>query len=214
MTAAIFSTMSNEFYPSIKAYYNGEDQIDDNETLLMIDSTLGDGPAEHIMDYIISYTIRSVNNSNWPVFASYCRKILFKLLDFKDRGQCIKSVKVWKQWQFTDLTAEIIIEDETGISKHALLIENKYYSGIRQNKDGGLQTDIYKQKMIQHYSGTDFNLHYALITGISRKSDLFSIYDRVQSSGFNVFSIYDFIETGQKDCESDIFNQFWLRSWS
>lgn len=180
----------------------------------MIDSTLGDGPAEHIMDYIISYTLRSVNNFKQPVFASYCRKILFMLLGLEDKGQCIQSVKVWKQWQFTDLTAEIIIKDENGISKHALLIENKYYSCVRQNKYGELQTDIYKQKMIEHYSGTDFNLHYALITGISRDSDSFSIYDCVHSSGFEVFSIYDFIETGQKDCESDIFNQFWLRSWS
>lgn len=206
--------MSNEFDSCVKVDHKGEDQLEADETLLMIDSTLGDGPAEHVMDYIISYTLRSVNNSKQPVFASYCRKILFKLLDLEDKGQYIQPVKVWKQWQFTDLTAEITIEDETGISKHALLIENKYYSGVRQNKDGKLQTDIYKQRMTQHYSGTDFNLHYALITGISRSSDLFSIYDRVQSSGFKVFSIYDFIETGQEDCESDIFNQFWLRSWS
>ena len=206
--------MSNEFESCVKVDHKGEDQSEANETLLMIDSTLGDGPAEHMMDYIISYTLRSVNNTKQPVFASYCRKILFKLLDLEDKGQCIKSVKVWKQWQFTDLTAEITLEDETGISNHALLIENKYYSGVRLNKNGKPQTDIYKQKMIQHYSGTDFNLHFALITGISRSSDLFRIYDCAQSSGFNVFSIYDFIETEQKDCESDIFNQFWLRSWS
>ncbi|MBD5170416.1 MAG: hypothetical protein HDT07_00145 [Bacteroidales bacterium] len=206
--------MIDEFNPSVREDYKGEARIDDNETLLMIDSTLGDGPAEHVMDYIISYTLRSVNNSRQPVFASYCRRILFKLLNLVDKGQFIKSVKVWKQWQFTDLSAEIILEDETGISKHALLIENKYYSGVRLNKAGILQTDIYKHKMTQHYSGTDFNLHFALITGISRGSDLFRIYDCVQSSGFNVFSIYDFIESGQEDCESDIFNQFWLRSWS
>lgn len=205
------NSVNNE---SVRDRHDGKENPEKDEELLMIDSSLGDGPAEHVMDYIISYTLRSVNNTLKPTFASYCRKILFRLLDIEDRGQRIKPVKVWKQWHFTDLTAEIILEDGNVVSKHALLVENKYYSGVRRNRDGELQIDVYKRKMSEFYSDKDFELHYALITCVSREDDLFKNYDPVKSSGFKVFSIYDFIETGQKDCESDIFNQFWLRSWS
>ena len=206
--------MNSALNESVRDNHSDKVKSQDNEEFLMLDSTLGDGPAEHVMDYIISYTLRSVNNTNQPIFASYCRKILFKLLGIEDRDQIIPSVKVWKQWQFTDLTVEIILEDENGVSKHALLIENKFYSGVRHNRDGELQTEVYKRKTSEFYSDKGFNLHYALITCISRKDDLFKYYDCVQASGFRVFSIYDFTEPGQKDCESDIFNQFWLRSWS
>lgn len=184
-----------------------------NEELLMIDSTLGDGPAEHVMDYIISYTLRSVNNPNMPVFASYCRKILFKLIDIQDVGQEISNIQVWKQWRHTDLTAEFQIKDKYKTTTHALLIENKYYSCVSY-KHGYYQTDLYKKAMLEFYANKTVELHFALITCIARRSDLFKMYDCVLPAGFKVFSIYDFIEDNQKDCESDIFNQFWLRSWS
>ena len=181
----------------------------------MIDSSLGDGPAEHIMDYVISYTLRSVNNKKMPHFASYCRRILFQLLGEEDKGEDIVDVRVWKQWKFTDLTAEIILKDALSRErKFALLVENKYYSPVRRNRDGKLQTDIYKERMEDHYRDTDFQLRYALISCCSHSQDVFKSYDCVKASGYKVFSIYDVHETGQPDCESDIFNQFWLRSWS
>ena len=186
----------------------------EEEELLMVDSTLRDGPAEHMMDYVISYTLRSVNNASMPHFAFYCRKILFKLLDLEDRNEDVLSVKVWKQWRRTDLTAEIILHNDSGDKKYALLIENKYYSMVSRNSEGKLQTDVYKELMEEHYRNKDFELRYALISCYSHDQELFKAYDCVKASGYKVFSIYDFHETGQPDCESDIFNQFWLRSWS
>ncbi|MDE6049640.1 MAG: hypothetical protein K2M52_02495 [Paramuribaculum sp.] len=186
----------------------------EEEELLMIDSSLGNGPAEHMMDYVISYTLRSFNNKKKPIFASYCRKILFKLLDLEDNGEEILSVKVWKQWKFTDLTAEITIKHASDEKKYALLIENKYYSTVRRNARGELQTDVYKEIMEEHYRNKGFEMHYVLICCVTHSQELFKAYDCVKTSGYKVFSIYDFHETGQPDCESDIFNQFWLRSWS
>ena len=186
----------------------------EEEVLLMVDSTMGDGPAEHMMDFVISYTLRSVNNKKMPLFAFYCRKILFKLLDVEDKGEEVVNVKVWKQWRHTDLTAEISVRQESGEKKYALLVENKYYSPLRVTSDGKSQTDKYKEFMEEHYRDKDFELRYALISCCSRSQDLFKSYEPVKTSGFRVFSIYDFHEAGQPDCESDIFNQFWLRSWS
>lgn len=55
----------------------------------MLDSTESDGPAEIVMDYILSYTLRSVNNNDTPIFAKYARSILFKLLEINDFGQIV-----------------------------------------------------------------------------------------------------------------------------
>ena len=54
------------------------------EELLMLDSTNGDGKAEIVMDYIISYTLRSSVNSEMPQFKEAARFILFKLLNIND----------------------------------------------------------------------------------------------------------------------------------
>lgn len=69
------------------------------DELFMLDSSESDGPAEIVMDYVISYTLRSANNIKMPILALYARSILFKLLELKDCGQIIERVEVWKQWE-------------------------------------------------------------------------------------------------------------------
>ena len=39
-----------------------------SKELLMVDSTSGDGKAEIVMDYIISYTLRACQNEDMPKF--------------------------------------------------------------------------------------------------------------------------------------------------
>lgn len=50
-----------------------------SEELFMLDSSKTDGSAETVMDYVLSYTLRSVNNSKHPGFSKYARKCYLNL---------------------------------------------------------------------------------------------------------------------------------------
>lgn len=181
------------------------------EELLMLDSSSSDGHAESVMDYIISYTLRSAAQNKMPKFQKAARAILFKLIETVDRNQEIKSVKVWKQWQRIDLTVEVVLSENGQDSKHVILIEDKYYSAPHDN-----QLSRYKELFDDYYKNEDVIKHYALITAIYRndsRGDFARCYDDVESSGYKVYSLGELLDEEQKETESDIFNQFWLADW-
>ena len=189
------------------------------EELFMLDSSESDGPAEIVMDYVLSYTLRSVNNNMTPIFARYARGILFKLLELKDSGQTIERVEVWKQWgeghKKMDLTVEVDISENGVKSKHALLIEDKYYSGIRYDENlQEYQIQTYKRIFDNFYSHEPITSHYWVISCISPCDEKFGyLYGNVNQYGFKAISIYDLVMNAKEDSESDIFNQFFLRDW-
>lgn len=176
--------------------------------LLMIDSTSGDGKAEIVMDYIISYTLRSSVNSNMPKFKLASRAILFKLIDIPDNGQEIMSVKVWKQWRKIDLTVEVVLSLNGEKRQYALLIEDKYYTAPHDN-----QLARYKEVFDAFYSD-GYEKRYLLITAIYRTDNNFEkFYSNVERDGFTALSLKELIAENQEPTESDIFNQFWLADW-
>lgn len=178
------------------------------EELLMLDSTTGDGKAEIVMDYIISYTLRSSANCDMPELKKAARSILFKLLDVKENGQEIVSVKVWKQWRQIDLTVEVILRENDVEKKYAILIEDKYYTAPHDN-----QLARYKEIFDSYYSD-EFQKQYVLITAIYRKDKNFErCYSNVARDGFTVFSLNELLPVTQGQTESDVFNQFWLADW-
>lgn len=189
------------------------------EELFMLDSSESDGAAEIVMDYVLSYTLRSVNNSKKPLFAQYARKILFRLLELEDLGQIVQSVKVWKQWgeghKRIDLTIEVELSGQGKISKHAILIEDKYYSGIRYDDSRQeYQIQTYKRIFDNFYKGKEIICHYWVISCISKSDSKFNqLYDFVKDYGFKTLSIYQLVEDIKEECESDIFNQFFLTGW-
>lgn len=170
-----------------------------------------DGKAEIVMDYIISYTLRSSLNAEMPIFQEYARRILFKFLDIKDDGQVIKSVRVWKQWKYIDLWVEVILESNGREEKYAILIEDKYYSGLHDN-----QLERYKGIFDLHYAGQpEWNKRYAIITAQYRNSKSFKFqYEEVEKNeAFKVFPINELVDFVSSPSESDIFNQFWIADW-
>ena len=185
----------------------------------MLDSSESDGPAEIVMDYVISYTLRSANNIKMPILALYARSILFKLLELKDCGQIIERVEVWKQWgeghKKMDLTVEVDLSENGIKSKHALLIEDKYYSGIRYDRNlQEYQIQTYKRIFDNFYSNEPVISHYWVISCISPSDQKFRyLYGGVNQYGFKAISICDLVQGVKEDCESDIFNQFFLRDW-
>lgn len=184
------------------------------EILLMWDETQEwgkDGKAEVVMDYIISYTLRSAMNAELPIFQEYARRILFKLLDLQEEGQIIKSIKVWKQWNYVDLWVEVIIESNGQNEQYAILIEDKYYSGLHDN-----QLKRYKEIFDNHYANkSGWQLRYVIITAQYRDTAIFnSQFGEVEKEGiFKVYPLNELVSFVSSPSESDIFNQFWLSDW-
>lgn len=180
-----------------------------DEQLLMIDSTRSNGPAEIVMDYIISYTLRcSFNNEDKPLFEKAARSILFNLLGKFDQGQHIIDVKVWKQWKRIDLIVEVTLKDGDSKEKHVIIIEDKYYSAPHDN-----QLQRYKESAEEYYN-KDWQKHFVVITAVYRSDETFdAIYSEVEKDGFKIFSIKELVNNVTEPTESDIFNQFWLADW-
>ena len=189
---------------------------------LMVDQTEKNGNAECMMDYVISWCLRRADvicKDEKPILYSHCRFMLGKLLDIDNIDDVIFSnVKVWKQNQDIDLWVELTKACQGEITKHALLIENKYYTGLHDTTDvDGVKRNqlvAYKNKFDAHYadkSNEDWRLHYALITCLERNSAPFKRhFDQIIEPAFNVFSFYELLENDTQT-ESDLFNEFWYR---
>lgn len=190
---------------------------------LMIDSSEKDGKAEIVMDYVLSWCLRRADEicqiDNKPILYEYCRYMLGKLCEIDvNESVVFKDVKVWKEDQNIDLWVELIVETDGKSQKHAILIENKYYTGLHPARDNEgqyrNQLEVYKEKFIEHYSkkDDDWKLHYNLVTCVERESPAFAMYDIAKEFKYQVYSIYDLlVSTDPQPTESDIFNEFWIR---
>ena len=190
---------------------------------LMVDSSEKDGKAEIVMDYVLSWCLRRADEicqiDNKPILYEYCRYMLGKLCEIDvNESVVFKDVKVWKEDQNIDLWVELIVETDGKSQKHAILIENKYYTGLHPARDNEgqyrNQLEVYKEKFIEHYSkkDDDWKLHYNLVTCVERESPAFAMYDVAKEFKYQVYSIYDLlVSTDPQPTESDIFNEFWIR---
>ena len=187
----------------------------------MRDSSSNDGHAEPVMDYVISWCLRRADvicKDEKPILYSHCRFMLGKLLSIGNTDDVLfTDVKVWKQKQDIDLWVELTVACQGEMSKYALLIENKYYTGLHDTNDidgkRRNQLEVYKKKFDAHYadkSNEDWKLHYALITCIEGDSGKFEQYSIAKDFGFNLFSFYELLENDTQT-ESDLFNEFWYR---
>ena len=195
----------------------------------MIDSTLTDGRAETIIDFMLSWCIRCASIEykveEYKIFHNYCRNILAKLLGYKEINDDIQfqNIQVWKGCQYIDLWVELEVKENEQINKHAILIEDKYYGPLRQCKDDDgeyrNQLLVYKKRFDAHYDNGEnkkisWKRHYALVTCIKNETPKFAIYDAADDLGFNKFYIKELlgeINNNPAETESDIFNEFWFR---
>lgn len=192
--------------------------------LLMYDSSEKDGKAEIVMDYVLSWCLRCAADNqceNKPKLHEACRFILGRLMDDFPISNCkILKVEVWKEWEQIDICAEVKIEKASGqIEEHAILIENKYYTGLHQSRDiDGTyrnQLIVYKKKFDKQYKDK-FIKHYNVISCISKADpkfeQLFGIMDTEEYKGFQLFSL-DELLINMEETESDIYNEFMLENW-
>lgn len=190
---------------------------------LMVDSSEKDGKAEIVMDYVLSWCLRRADEicqrDNKPILYEYCRYMLGKLceIDVNDSVN-FKNVEVWKEDQNIDLWVELDVEINDTSQKHAILIENKYYTGLHLTRDSDgeyrNQLEVYKKRFDEHYSKKEeeWKLHYNLVTCVERESPAFTMYDIAKDFGYQVHSFYDMLISPEPEpTESDIFNEFWIR---
>lgn len=189
----------------------------------MVDSSDKDGKAEIVMDYVLSWCLRRADeiceSDNKPILYEYCRYMLGKLceIDVNDSVN-FKNVEVWKEDQNIDLWVELEVEINDTSQKHAILIENKYYTGLHLTRDSDgeyrNQLEVYKKRFDEHYSKKEeeWKLHYNLVTCVERESPAFTMYDIAKDFGYQVHSFYDMLKDSDPEwTESDIFNEFWIR---
>ena len=187
---------------------------------LMRDSSETDGKAEIVMDYILSWCLRYAESKYMdckPILSHYCRYLLGVLIDTPlTTDTCVESVKVWKEWEKIDLTVEVIMHHNGIEEKHAILIENKYYTKLHDN-----QFSRYEESFLAHYGETDeWHKHYKLLSCLETKEDVERIYGKdIEGTDFTAYSFYELLDPtywqeekgAYKESESDIFNEFWLR---
>ena len=191
------------------------------KSLLMCDSTEGDGKAEIVMDYIMSYSLRMATNDHLkkePKLCQYCRYMLGALLGIAITDDTnVKSVKVWREWRYIDLCVEVIIEDGENEQKYALLVENKYYTLLHDN-----QLNRYKEIFDEYYDTKEWKRVYKMVTCHEKENiDKYYGQELAKSQEFKALNFYELLpkeyllkdKKTYEDTENDIFNEFWLRKW-
>ena len=203
---------------------------EDKHVSLLVDETEKDGQLETIMDYVISWCLRCAEENailynpeaeektikeNKPNLFRYCHSMLAKLLGLKNEDKLeFTSVKTWKQKYRIDLWVEVVLKINGEEQKHAVLIEDKYYSELRNNKYGRCQLEVYKEKFDNDYQNRpEWIKHYCLITQIDCEDTKFKEYYRqkAEENGFSLYNIRELLYSEKGEItESDIFNEYWF----
>ena len=193
----------------------------ENKPFLMCDDSEKDGHAETMMDYVLSWSLRCTKypfiKDNKPLLYHYCKFILCTLIDrLQDMDNItIDDVRVWKQERYVDLWVEVDLHIDNREEHHAILIEDKYYTGVHDD-----QLKRYRQIFEEYYQDKkDYpkdNRHYVLITcHYSDNIHYAPLAQTAKENGFKIYNLYDIVDNslGYRESESDIFNELFLREW-
>ena len=195
--------------------------MEEYKPFLMCDDSEKDGHAETMMDYVLSWSLRCTKypfvKDNKPLLYHYCKYMLCKLIDRLQDMKIITidDVRVWKQERYVDLWVEVKLHIDKREEHHAILIEDKYYTGVH---DG--QLTRYRQIFEDYYQDKkDYpknNRHYVLITCQYDNNDHYKqLAKAAKENDFDIYNIFDIVDKslGYKETESDIFNELFLRDW-
>lgn len=140
--------------------------------------------------------------------------MLGKLMDVEmNDNTLVKSVVVKKQWNKIDLCVEVILEEGDIESKHAILIEDKYYTKLHNNQH--IEYKIIFDKQYEEWIKT-----YRIITCYDDSNRVEELYgEDIKGTPYKVYTFYEMLSPelwdGEQglcvETESDIFNEFWLR---
>ncbi len=182
------------------------------ETLLpafLCDSSESD-KQEEMLDYILSWTLRCsqsrYNTEPNTQVNRYAKQVLSSLMyGTADRLDHVEVTKLlcWKQSSHIDLWVEV---DLSNGERHALIIENKVYAGLRTE-----QLQKYKEIASRHYLAEDISLHHIVL----RSDDDFHANDLAisQQNGFRAILLDSIAPTLTEPTGNALFDEFWLHWW-
>ena len=189
------------------------------------DNSESDHGYEALLDFEMSWVLRVCANQDEARFRPYlyhqCRKILKELTGI-GINKCVEEVKVWKQWKYIDVLAEIRVKDE---GLHILVLEDKAYTGMSEK-----QRDVYPRIVFDYYANQKvYSYHFCVIAFWDSDTDenkakmkALKSFAEESSSGFEdnqncrwqVFSTSDLPDWAVNNyTESDLFNEFWFAKW-
>ena len=188
----------------------------------MNDDSEGDHGKEAMLDYQLSYLLRMANTyeSGSELAKRVLMKMIGKIPKIDSYGWIenlrLKSVKVWKQWQRIDLIAEVEANCGSGMKRHAIIVENKAYTGIHDD-----QLSRYAEIIEDYYKDKDVQKHYWVITFFDSDTENYKTIEtkcREAKGPWKCTSFKDLIDLTKEERHegtyNEIIDEFWIKRWS
>lgn len=164
---------------------------------------------EEVIDFYISWTLRCAIDEykfTSPKVHQLSKQILSKLVsdgfDYFE-NKTITEVKVWKQWQYIDLSVEVYVNE---ILVEVLIIETKMYSKIREN-----QLNSYKKTAKKYYEDKfDITkIRFVLIRPDEELTDIDK--NKLEDYQYKILDLL--IPNNAEKTGNALFDEFWF-NWS
>lgn len=195
--------------------------VADTPSLFMNDDSEGNHGKETMLDYQLSYLLRLANTCESG--SELAKRVLMKLMEGIPRIDSfgwvdnldVKDVKVWKQWQYIDLIAEVEADCGSGMKSHVIVIEDKAYTNIHDN-----QLSRYSEIVEDYYKDKDVLIHFWVISFFDNGSE---DYDAIANQckeakgrwkNLSFDELVDLTEEEkQRGTYNDILDEFWIKKW-
>lgn len=196
-----------------------------DKSMLMCDQSESTSGREAILDYELSWVLRMAAENNYNTKLMHqCRHILLTLIDEKDPNVKIVKVHTWKQWERVDIIADIYLERNGEKELHVLLLEDKAYTQMSEHQRDDYPTIVRKaydsyERYSEYQGNNKYKLHCILITcfedGTPEYDKLSSFIACNKKDNWKIFSLDNLPDKKYNNglTESDLFNEFWIKSW-
>lgn len=194
--------------------------IEKNKSFFMMDSSEGNVNKEAIMDFVVSWTLRMAvdhKKIKRPILHKCSRNLLFKLIGKQNfKKTRVVKVETWKQYRKIDLWVRIILEENGVCEQHDVLIEDKVYSKLRDKQLSDIRS-AFDKYLDEEQIITE--RHYILLTCMESYDANINHYSKASDDGFTLIPWDELMVAmfaGRKPMysESEIFNEFWVKSWN
>lgn len=180
---------------------------------------------EAVMSHITAWTLMCATKEGEDEYglkmSNYSKDILFFLLfgkEFRNETNrySVKDVKIWREWKWIDILAEItLLDKDMKETKYALFIELKAYSHTSDK-----QLESYRNASEMHdYKSKDFTERFVLL---GAWDDYVPEIDKecCQKNNFIAYTFQDILENvfineenTFESSDNSIFDEFWTGYW-
>lgn len=178
----------------------------------MQDCSTGNSGTEAILDFQMSWLLRLVTKKDADkTLQDISYNTISILLGLTKGSFEVESVRVWKQWKYIDVKAEVSIRKDGVIENHLVVLENKIYHKFYKE-----QLDKNSRVILDNYDYPRNRIHFWLVYGNDEID-----YDELQkvckdaNPQWQSIWFYDVIGgERQKPIGNDLFDEFWVNRWS